>query len=105
MAITHYTRSIDGGYGRQNIQVNSAGIIISQEVVAQEGEYKGDGNPEIVGTPKRLLRGFGFRKVAGPQRFIEGRWISLDPLQVLQQEIMENYAPGVDESHEPDMED
>ncbi len=76
---TFYTRSIDDGCGRQNITVED-GTIVRQSLVARQGHYTGDGNPEIVGKPVTALRGMGFRKVKGPQAFnsMANKWQSVD---------------------------
>ena len=79
MTTTYYTRSIDAGSGRQNITVVD-GIITEQQLVARQGYYTGDGNPELIGREVSAMRGMGFRKVKGPQAFntFTGKWYSLD---------------------------
>ena len=78
MTTIHYTRSIDAGAGRQNVTVID-GKIVSQELVARQGYYTGNGNPELVGQDVKVLRGKGFKKVAGPQHFnsFAGKWQSV----------------------------
>lgn len=74
----HYARSIDDGAGRQNLTIVD-GIITKQELVARQGYYAGDGNPELVGKPKNAMHGMGFRKVAGPQTWnsFASKWQSV----------------------------
>jgi len=78
MATTFYVRPIDDGAGRQNVTVD--GVIVRQSLVARQGYYTGDGNPEIVGKPVVALRGMGFKKVKGPQSFnsMTNKWQSVD---------------------------
>lgn len=76
--IQHYARSIDDGAGRQNVTIVD-GIITKQGLVARQGYYTGDGNPELVGKPKNAMHGMGFRKVAGPQTWnsFASKWQSV----------------------------
>lgn len=89
MVTTFYTRSIDDGCGRQNVTVEDD-VIVSQGLVARNGYYTGDGNPELVGKPKTALRGMGFKKVSGPQHFntVTNKWQSIPPSYEL---VEENY--------------
>ncbi len=77
--VQYYTRNIDAGSGRQNVTAVD-GIITAQELVARQGYYTGDGNPEWIGQSHAVLRGNGFRKVKCPQAFnsFTGKWYSLD---------------------------
>src|SRR6185312_15514341 len=77
--VQYYTRNVDAGSGRQNVIVKD-GVITHQYLVARQGHYTGNGNPELIGQPVKALRGKGFRKVKGPQAFnsFTGKWSSLD---------------------------
>lgn len=55
--ITYYKREIDYGRGTQFLEV-SDDVIRSQWITCKQGEYTGDGNPELVGQSKHVLRGF-----------------------------------------------
>lgn len=78
--VTYYARWLDAGHGVQNVTVVD-GVVVSQTLVAGQGEYTGDGNPLWVGKPKSILRGKGFEKVRAPRVFNDatGRWQLGDP--------------------------
>jgi hypothetical protein len=60
-----YWREVDNGFGVQTV-VACNGIIVSQSLAARQGlyhTYTGDGNPEWVGQPVKVLRGKKFRPV------------------------------------------
>lgn len=88
--VQYWTRPVDAGNGRQNVTV-ADGVITAQQLVARQGYYTGDGNPELVGRPVAALRGMGFRRVKGPQAFnsFTGKWTSLDESIYPEEEIDE----------------
>lgn len=62
-----YERSVDAGNGKQVVLVVD-GKIVEQKLVARQGRYTGDGNPEIVGKDVSAIRGWGFKKITGRER-------------------------------------
>jgi hypothetical protein len=64
MTTTIYARPIDNGAGTQTVIVNDT-VIAAQWLRARTGRYTGNGNPELIGQPVRVLRGMGFTKLRG----------------------------------------
>lgn len=67
---SYYSREVDCGRGRQNVEVVD-GIVTRQWLVSRDCDYTGDGNPELVGkTQKEITRiKTGFSRKSGPLAF------------------------------------
>lgn len=72
-----YQRPIDDGFGVQTVLVQD-GIIVKQSLQSKQqgAHYTGDGNPDWVGKPVRVLRGCGFTRIRGQKlERLEEDWL------------------------------
>ena len=54
-----FYREIDAGHGCQFVLINNeTKEILHQEIIADNGYYTGDGNPEWVGKKTKDIKGF-----------------------------------------------
>ena len=65
-----YERSVDCGNGKQIVLVSDEKIV-EQRLIARQGYYTGDGNPEIIGQPVSAIRGWGFKRIRNETKHYE----------------------------------